>query len=105
MATRPKRDLALEQPEEFRPLGPRPDDAHLSSQDVPELRKLVDVALPQQPSGPSDPRIVVGSPTRCAGQFRPLDHRTELDDLERLSALAESDLPEQNRTTARKAND
>src|SRR5918999_1003809 len=38
----------LEQLDELRPLGPRPDDAHLAPQDVEELGQLVDREPPDQ---------------------------------------------------------
>src|SRR5215204_5878404 len=37
----PERNLVGQLVQELRPLGPRADDAHLATQDVPKLRELV----------------------------------------------------------------
>src|SRR5207248_6723039 len=46
MALRIERDGASERLDEYRPLGPRTDEAHLAEEHVQELRQLVDAQPP-----------------------------------------------------------
>src|SRR5690625_1640793 len=44
--------------------GTRPDEAHITAQDTPELRQLVETILPQEPTKWGDPWIVDRKSTR-----------------------------------------
>ncbi len=50
MPLRIERNLARQLGHEFRALGPRPDEAHVADQHVPELRQLVEPAAAQEPA-------------------------------------------------------
>ena len=77
---------------------PRTDQAHLSSQDVPQLGKLVDARGAQESSKPCDPVGVGRIPDLVrAGRA----HRPELEHRERLSTEPGTDLAEQNRRALR----
>jgi hypothetical protein len=95
-------------------LRPRTDDAHFSSQDVEELRKLVDTPAPEQPADPRHARILRKLEHRilqCVERheireqiFGTVHHRSELVQAERLHALAGTFLPEEDRAFAVEPN-
>ena len=70
---------------------PRPDQAHVAAQDVPQLRQLVEAGRPQQ-SGPAD-----ASGRRPAPPGRLGPHRAQLDDRELAAVPAGAPLAEQHR--------
>ena len=55
---RVKRDLLRQYGDEFRPFRARPDEAHFSSQNVDQLRKLVDSAAPYETPNPGDSVVI-----------------------------------------------
>src|ERR1700726_1413965 len=90
---------------------PRPDQAHLALDDVPELRKLIQTHFPQNSSHPGNSRIVlqflIFSPflehsgiLKNGGLlqlFRILDHLSELPNPERPAVTTQSALREKYR--------
>lgn len=60
--------IALSSPENravnFFTSGRGPDDAHIAEKHVNQLRKFIQLVLPEKFSSPGDPRIVVGSGRR-----------------------------------------
>src|SRR5258708_74564 len=65
------REALLKLSHEVGPFGPRPDEGHLTSQDVVELGKFIEGRLSQEPSDPSKARVVADAPCRrslCAAR-------------------------------------
>jgi hypothetical protein len=89
-------DLLLQLVHEDRPLGPRPDEAHVAPEDVPELRQLVDARLAHERAVSRHARVVLHGP-HGAIPLRILVHRAELDHLELPPALAYALLPVEQR--------
>jgi hypothetical protein len=77
MPTHVEGDVALQRAHELRPLGARADEAHISSENVDQLRQFVNFCLPQQPPDASDPRIF-SDRYQPAFVVEVLSHRTEL---------------------------
>ena len=77
------RDLAAELLDEDRPLGTRPDEAHVAAQHVPELRQLVEAGAAQEGAEARAARVVAApsrpAPSRCLGVGA---HRAELEHVE-----------------------
>src|SRR5580704_15467591 len=67
----------------LRSLRSRTDHRHLSPQDVPKLRRLVQSSTSKNPSDSSDPRVVADGPLRSV-LFCVVAHGAELPDCERL---------------------
>ena len=87
---------------------PRPDEAHLAEQDVPDLRQLIEAGRSQDPADAGQPRVV-GDLEGVAldlvlflefGQagLRVGHHRPELHHLERTPVQADARLAEDHRT-------
>src|SRR5437667_208330 len=53
------REAMLELIDKERPLGPRPNNGHVAFEDVPDLRKLIQIRAPQKPSHRRASRVVV----------------------------------------------
>ncbi len=71
---------------------PRADDAHVASQDVPQLRQLVDRRSPQDAPGTRDPAVSPVHGVARPDAFRAHDHRAELQHLEVLAVLTDTGL-------------
>src|SRR4051812_34654720 len=86
---------------------PRPHEAHLALEDVPELGELVEAQMPQAAPDARDARVVlevkpvridaVGEELRSA-RLRVHVHRPELEDVEAPAALADAALSEEHGT-------
>ena len=92
----------LEQLDELRPFGARPDDGHVAAENVQQLRKLVQVRPPQQPADTRRARVAGTGPDRTAAALRVGAHRPELVDREQPPALADPGLPEHDRPPRRR---
>ena len=85
----------------------RPDEAHLATQDVEDLRELIQRRAAQEPPDPGDAWVVgdLEQPVTGLVQRSQLvlvrlgvgDHRPELEDPEVLPVSADSDLTEEDR--------
>jgi len=80
----------------FHQCRPRPDEGHLTAQNVHKLGKLVDAGTPQYLSYSCD-SILMDTPVSVELFVGILDHRPELDHFERLSVFTGSPMPEQYR--------
>jgi hypothetical protein len=76
------RNLAAQAARQRRDARPAVRQAHLSAQNVDELRNLVDARLAHEATDPRDPRIVGLRPLRLAVALGVDPHRTKLDDPE-----------------------
>src|SRR5262249_34476243 len=78
-------------------MGPRANEIHVAAHNVRELRKLIEMELPEPPPDPGDPVAIVADPLGrlLAGGA----HGTKLDQLETLPAQAEALLNEKHRST------
>ena len=47
--------------DELELLGPRPDEAHVAPEQVPDLRQLVQAEPPEDPPHPGDARVLAGT--------------------------------------------
>src|SRR5208283_4878063 len=90
---------------EERPLGPWSDNAHMSGQNIPQLRKLVQTCPAENPSDRCRARVPFFCANRPRRNFRVGTHRSELDDKKWLAVQAYSFLDEKNRTAGRQFND
>src|SRR5262249_46206789 len=68
----------LELIDEKRALRPWPDNRHFAFQDVPELRKLVQIEATEEAAERSAPRVIVARPHRSRGVLSVDEHRAEL---------------------------
>src|SRR5213596_762094 len=73
---------AAELLDEARALGARADEAHLTAQDVPELRQLVQAEAPEERPEPRAPRVVRPRPDGAGLALGVHAHRAELEHLE-----------------------
>src|SRR2546426_6926336 len=73
------------------------DHAHLPAQDVEKLWQLVERPAAQKCADARDPRIALRGEVAGTQQVRALDHRPELEDLERAPVPADPLLPEDHR--------
>src|SRR5437868_8319362 len=69
----------------------------MAAQDVDDLRHLVEMSLPQEPSEGSDTRVIFGRPLRCEDRVGYGPHRAELEDLETSAVLPDSFLSVEQR--------
>ena len=87
-------------------VGPRPNQRHITANDIPKLRKLVETRTPQQSAERRDPRIAL-TRLRRAARIRCLDeHRAEFPDLkgpsrEPIASLTESTRARSTSTSSR----
>src|SRR5262245_26262218 len=77
-----------------RPFGPRPDQRHVASKHVPQLRQLVETRAPQEPPDGRQPAITVHRPLRVT--FVVVPQRAELEHLEPAPVLADPPLTEED---------
>src|SRR6476661_3242450 len=87
--------------------GPRPDDAHLPAQHIPQLWQLIDARLAEERPKPGDARIgghlergtlsVRHGDDLGVARLRIGDHRPELDDRERATLEPDAHLAEEDR--------
>src|SRR5690606_21656083 len=91
-------DLGAQLLDELRSFRTRPDEAHLTSDDIDELRQLVQSVLAQESAPARDARVVLDGPAGDAVGFGVLPHRAKLQQLEDASVEADASLPEQDRT-------
>src|ERR1700735_3658086 len=86
----------LELPAKEWAFGTRPDQAHLTAEDIENLRQFIQASLADEPSNFGDAVVIVRSPggAVCLGI---LIHGSELEDLERLTGQTSALLPKQNR--------
>src|SRR5205085_2071870 len=78
--------------DELGALGPRPDEAHITEQHVPQLRDFIDPGLAQETADGGDPGIAGFRPYRAGILFRVVAHRAKLVDDERLAMTADAAL-------------
>src|SRR5687768_74527 len=76
---------------------PRPDDAHVAAQDVPELRQLVDRRPPQDPPDAGDAAVSVVHRIAGAHALRTDDHGAQLEHVEVGAVLPDAGLPVEDR--------
>ena len=74
-----------------------PHDGHVSPQDVPELRKLVDAGRPDDPADPRHPGVALLGVYAAAGVLSPDRHGTKFIHREFRSVPSQPFLPEQHR--------
>src|SRR5438445_991794 len=72
----------------LRPESPRTDEAHVASEDAPELGQLVHGRRPEPPPHRCDPRVGVARLERAEPPVGVRDHRPELQALEAPAVLA-----------------
>src|SRR5256712_4734436 len=71
--------------DEARALRARADEAHLTAQDVPELRQLVETPASQERPEPRAPRVIRPRPHRARLALGVHTHRAKLEHLEALA--------------------
>src|SRR3981081_2040023 len=86
---------------------PRPDQAHVAEQHVPQLRQLVERATPEKASDTGDAGVagdleqpiarLIAVAQSVALMLRTVKHRPELDDSEVLTVTTDARLSEQHR--------
>lgn len=77
-----ERNLALQLANELRTLGARADHAHLTLDDVPRLRQLIDTSLADEAPHARDAVVILGGPFGLAIALGVLPHGTKLHHLE-----------------------
>src|SRR5205085_11841808 len=77
---------------ELRTLGTRPDQAHLTNQDVPQLRHLVEPDSTEKPADRRHAGILLRCPHRTGIAFSIDSHRPEFVDREPTSMLPDANL-------------
>src|SRR4051812_35256615 len=83
------RDLPRKLLYEMGPLGTRTDEVHLASQDIQELRDLVDAQLAEDLADARNAFVVRHGPDRIAVLLGVGAHRAELDHIKRPPVLAD----------------
>jgi hypothetical protein len=92
MASVVMRDLVLKAPDQFRAFGPRPNEAHLALEHIPELRYLVDIPLPHKRTDSKPACVVFSGPADFPVLLRVQPHTANLQHVESLSIPAEPSL-------------
>src|SRR6266536_2498887 len=82
--------------DEVRPLGPRPDHGHVTTEDVPELGQLVQGEAAHEPADRADPLVGRDRPVRLRFPLVARAHRTELDDPDRPAIVPDPLLVEED---------
>ena len=91
-----ERDFGLKLLDEMGLFGTAPHDRELAAQDVPELRNLVEVCTPEQPTEGCDTRVIDrGAVPRAVTARR---HRAELHHAERIATATGTRLREEQRS-------
>src|SRR5580704_7384388 len=98
MASVIMRDLVLKVPNQLRAFRPRPHEAHLAFEHIPELWDLVDVPLPHKSADSKAARVIFRGPADFPVFFRIEPHTANLQHLEGLAIPAESPLAVQDRS-------
>lgn len=80
-------------------LGARPDEAHITDQDVEQLRKFVDIRMTKPVADPRTATIVILGPDRASLGLRVGLHAAEFNNAEFSSALAHPFLSVENGAT------
>src|SRR6266436_6652444 len=96
MASVVMRDLMLKVPDQFRAFGPRPHEAHLALEHIPELRYLVDIPLPHKRADSKPARVVFRGPADFSVLLSVQSHAAKFHHIERLAIPAEPSLAVQN---------
>ena len=91
------RNLLSELRDKVRPLGSRTDKVHIASQNVPELRNLVDADFANDATHARHAIVAVAGPNRTI-LFRVSAHRAELHQREWATVLTNAFLLVKNRT-------
>src|SRR5918911_493140 len=78
--------------------GPRPDEAHLAPDDVPELRHLVDREPAQEAADRRDTGVAVVDLQPGSLALGADDHRAQLEEVELLAAFPDAALPVEDGT-------
>ena len=76
---------------------PRPDQAHVAADDVPELRQLVERGAAEEAAGARDPAVALVDRVAGALLLGADDHRPQLQELEVAAVLADAGLLEEDR--------
>src|SRR5438309_5630888 len=97
MAVFISRHARLELRDELRPFGSRAYKAHLSDQDIPELRQLVEAEPAEELADPRSPRVSGGRPDRAGSRLSVGGHGPELVHDHRLLIEASPLLMDQHR--------
>src|SRR4051794_28483141 len=92
-------EALLEIRDSLRQLWTGTDEAHRPGHHEPELRQLVDMESPQHSADTGDELLL--RDTRIAQRIGIGSQRTQLDQLDLLSVLADSPLPVQDRPSVR----
>src|SRR5688572_26271859 len=92
------REAVLELLDEIRTFRPRADERHVTAEDVPQLRQLVEVDAAEELPHRRASRVIVARPHRTAFVFGPFVHRPELVDDERLAIEPHTLLPVEDRS-------
>src|SRR4029079_17581489 len=79
--------------------GPRADHAHVSAQDVPQLRELVDRRAAEDAADARDPPVAPVDRISRTHALRAHDHRPELEDVEVDAVPTDARLPVENGST------
>jgi hypothetical protein len=79
---------------------PRADHTHVSADDVPQLRQLVDRRSSQDPANAGDPRVALVDRVPGAEALCSHHHRAQLQDLEVIAVLPHASLPVEDRPAA-----
>src|SRR5215210_8090344 len=93
VTSRPEWNLFREQTKELWALRSGSDNAHLATEDVQKLGKLVEASAPEDPSDTSDSRIALDRPNGSILLFGTAEHRPELEHVEGLTVFTEATLP------------
>src|SRR5947207_6089289 len=92
------RKLGAELLDKLRTFRPRTDEAHLASENIEELRQLVERPGANETADARAARIVFLRPHRAGRVLSADAHRTKLEDLERFSIEAHPHLSIENRS-------
>src|SRR5258708_37717693 len=84
--------------DKYRPLWPRPYEAHVAANYIDKLRDFVQPEFADKLADPRHSRIVLSRPLGAIGELCIHPHRPELQHLERLPSQADALLPEDRRT-------
>jgi hypothetical protein len=72
------------------------DQAHVTLEDIPQLRQLIEPQFPQPTPDGGDPRVAFTGVNVCVCLVRVQQHSSEFENDERLRVPADPFLPEKN---------
>ena len=104
VALRVARQLGGELLDEVRALRSRPDEGHVATQDVPQLRQFVERGAPQDPADRADALVADDRPLRGRLALVGGPHRPELQALEELPVPADARLTKDHAGTPLEAH-